>query len=111
MDFLNAGLGRTSGARALTATAAVANIPGGEGEQLLIYNKGPNAAAIVTYSSADAAPSVAVMPTDNAAPNGLGGILPPGSFGSVTIGSADRMSGICASTETATILYSRVKGG
>lgn len=106
MDFLCFSLNATSGAKALTSSSSSATLPGGEGEQIRVFNLGPNKAAVLVTLGA----ATAVMPTDNATANGKGVVIPAGGVETFTIGNADTISGICASTETATIYFSRGKG-
>lgn len=97
----------TSGARAVTAANTNATIPGGEGEQLRVYNAGPNLVAIFASNGA----GVAVFPTDNATPNGKGAVIAVGGVELFSLpNGADTLNAICPAAGTATIYYSRGKG-
>jgi hypothetical protein len=97
----------TSAAKAITATSTNAVIPGGEGEQLRVYNVGPNLVSV--YASRGN--GTAVFPTDNATPNGTGVVIPVGGVEIVTMPfGADTLNAICPAAGTATIYLSRGKG-
>lgn len=95
-----------SGARIIDSTGERMTIPGGQGNQIRILNLGPN---IVCVLHGDGTQS-AVMPTDNATPNGSGTVIGIGSTEVFSVGSATDIHAICAAAGAATIYVSRGQG-
>jgi hypothetical protein len=107
MDFLCFSLNVTSGARAITSASTSISIPGGDGEQVRVYNAGPNLIAVMCSVGA----GTAIFPTDNATPNGKGCVIPVGGVETFSlIAGADTLSAICPAAGTATMYVSRGKG-
>src|SRR4051812_37675571 len=107
MDFLVFNLSaQSSGARAITSAGQRITLPGGEGEQVRIYNSGPNDVCALSGTGAQ----VAAFPTDAATPNGAGVVIAAGNTEVFSCANSD-VHFICKATQTATVFVSRGKGG
>jgi hypothetical protein len=105
VEFLCFSLGGTSGARAITSAGQHITVPGGEGEQVRIYNSGPNAVAALSGAGSQ----TAIFPTDAATPNGSGAVIGAGGVEIFTCQAAD-IHFITLAGQTATVYFSRGKG-
>lgn len=110
MDFLASSLARKHGLRSVANTAILWDIPGGEGEQIHIYNAGSIPVAACPYNSAESPAPVAAFGTDSQTANGVGTVIAPGSTQIFTIGQNDRISIIANAAGPAVCYMSRVKG-
>ena len=106
MELQPFNLSNKSGARAIDSTGQRLTIPGGIGDQIRILNLGPNIVCVMAGSGSQ----TAVMPTDNATPNGSGLVIAVGSTEVFSIGSSVDIHAICAAAATATIYVSRGSG-
>jgi hypothetical protein len=101
-------LSLSSACRAVTSAGQFTTMPGGANSQIRIYNAGPNK---VCVRSSDGA-QLAVMPTDAAAPNGVGVVIPPNGVEPFTLPAGpSSLHAICAAGETAEIYFSVGVGG
>lgn len=106
MDFMVFNLSaQTSGSRAITSAGQRLTLPGGEGEQIRIFNSGPNAVC----GLAGAGAQVAVFPTDAATPNGAGTVIGAGMAETFSCSATD-IHFITLAGQTATVFLTRGKG-
>jgi len=97
----------------VTAAASSGVIPGGEGEQLRIYNAGPNLVAVTTSTGVGTGTSIPVFPVAGASPspvNGVGSVIAVGATEVFSTKTCDTINAICPATGTAVLYYSRGKG-
>ena len=95
-----------SGARAIDSTGQRLTLPGGQGDQIRIFNIGPNAVCVLHGAGAQ----TAVFPTDSATPNGKGVVIGVGSTEVFTVPGPVDLHSICLAAQTATIYVSRGQG-
>lgn len=106
MELSPFNLSATSGARAIDSTGQRMTLPGGQGNQIRVYNFGPNLVAIL----AGPGTQTASIPTDSATPNGKGCVVAVGATEVFSITDTTDIHAICAVTQTATIYVSRGMG-
>ena len=106
-------LQNSSGAMAVTAVASSAVLPGGEQDQLRIYNVGPNMVSVTVSNAAMDAQSTPVFPTAvtyPAATNGVGTVIAVGATEVFTVKSCGQLNAICPAAGTAVLYFGRGKG-
>jgi|SRR5215217_6040844 len=106
-------LANSSGSMGVTATASSGLIPGGEGDQIRIYNAGPNLVAVTTSNGVGITTSIPIFPVAGASPspvNGVGSVIAVGATEVFSIKSCDTINAICPTAGTAVLYYSRGKG-
>ena len=99
-------ISNTSGARAITSAGQYLAIGGGAGDQVRIYNAGPNPVAALCGLGSQ----TAIFPTDSATANGAGVVIAPGATEVFSMCQGGSMHFICAATQTATVYASRGLG-
>lgn len=107
MEFAPIGISNTSGMRAITSAGQYLNVGGGQGDQMRIYNFGPNKVCILDGDGTQ----TAAMPTDSATANGKGSVIAAGATEIFSMKAGwTNIHAICAATETATIFAGRGNG-
>lgn len=96
----------TGGRRAVTSAGQRLALGGGGGDQIRVYNKGPDDVCLLVGDGTQSA----VFPTDAATSNGAGLVMGPGvEVFSIQNASVD-VHAICDTGGTATIYVSRGNG-